>query len=553
MNKILFDAENVDLRELKSFLENYTESTFSFWANGELLDAYERGIKIFYRNKGFSDIKVIKNINKRDGSVDIEYRIKTGGKLTIKSLRFEGIEPQEMTQLKALSGLSEGRSYSETLIENTKEKIRIFLMNNGFKNAKVDIEVNGEKEKEILVKIEKGKKFRVKKIYISGLNRTKEFIIRNLFRIREEEIYSYEKVQSTIRNLQETGIFSELKLREIERESDLILIFLLKETGSYHVGVGGGYLERSGIRGSLELSHNNILGLATSGSTVFQLSPREKRGVISLSNKSLPNLNLETISTLWWEREDRKSYSYERRGFAISSARRVSDISLFLIRYRIARTNLFNLSIKESAVDREYRPFYTSSLSASYLLDLRDDPFNPSRGRYCVANIEKAFPIFGAEANFWKFSLNIQHIKNLPYNILQNTFLRAGFIHGDASISDRFFAGGSSFRGEKVDELGPKDSETGNPLGGNLVLLLNTESLLPVFPWENLRLSVFFDAGNVFRRPGDLKLSDINLASGFGLWYKTPIGPFKIYLGYNFTKPSLKRKAVILFNIGNEF
>ncbi|MGQ9619099.1 MAG: BamA/OMP85 family outer membrane protein [Candidatus Aminicenantia bacterium] len=553
LHKISFLAENVDQKELENFLNDYTISTFSLWANGELLDTYESGIKTFYENKGFPDVSVEKQILERGHSVDVVYRVTPKKIAFVKTVDFYGFEPFKKDEIKFISGISEGVPYSDVLLENVKETIRIFLMNNGYKNAKVEVDVKGEIGKEISVTIERGRKFNIKKIYISGLRRTKESVIRNMFKIREGETYSFKKLNSTIRNLQDTGIFSEIKIREIENGDDLIIVFILKEWGGYHVGFGLGYLERSGLRGSLELSNNNILGLATSGSSIFQLSPKEKRGVLSLTNKSIMGLELDTISTLWWEREERKSYSFERRGLSFSTADRITDYSLFIIRYRLARTKLFNLSIKESAIDREYRPFYTSSISASYLFDLRDDPFNPSRGRYIIFNIEKAFPLLGAESNFWKFSFNLQHIKNLTYNIIQNSSIRFGIIHGEASVSDRFFAGGSSFRGEKVDELGPKDPETGNPVGGKMIFIVNSESLLPVFPWENLRLSLFLDIGNVFPGAKSFKLSDFNFGSGFGFWYKTPVGPFKIYLGYNFTKPSLKRKGVILFNIGNEF
>ncbi len=553
LHKLKFEAEKENINELRKYLENYTESTFSFWINGELIDTYENGIKAFYRNKGYSNVEVIREIFKRKSSVDILFKIKTGETIVVKSIDFEGGEPFEKTYLKSVSGISEGALYSDFLIENGKERIRIFLMNQGFKNADVSAEINGSNERNIIFRIKKGKRFKIMKIHITGLTRTKEFIIKNMLRIKEGDFYSYEKIQATIKNFQETGVFSEIKLREIEIDDKLIIIFILSEGSGYHLGIGGGYLERSGPRGSLELSHNNVLGIAASGSLVIQFSPKEKRGVVSLTNKSFMGLSFENITSLWWEREERKSFSYDRRGFAISSVNRRNEYSLLLFRYRIARTNLLSLSVKESAIDREYRPFYTSSLSASYLVDLRDDPFNPSRGRYWVLNLEKAFPSFGTESNFWKFSFNLQHIKSFPYDIIQNSFLRIGYIYGEASIADRFFAGGSSFRGEKVDELGPKDPETGNPIGGNIIFLANTESLLPVFPWENLRLSLFLDLGNVFWKEGNFKLSNFNFGSGIGFWYKTPVGPFKIYLGYNFTKPSLKRKGVILFNIGNEF
>ena len=84
-----------------------------------------------------------------------------------------------------------------------------------------------------------------------------------------------------------------------------------------------------------------------------------------------------------------------------------------------------------------------------------------------------------------------------------NTELGYGDALGDTTSLPpyrQFFAGGpESVRGYRESRLGPKDS-FGNPYGGNMKMVGQTELLLPMpEKWRNsARFSAFFDIGNVF-------------------------------------------------------
>ena len=46
------------------------------------------------------------------------------------------------------------------------------------------------------------------------------------------------------------------------------------------------------------------------------------------------------------------------------------------------------------------------------------------------------------------------------------------------------------------------------------------------------RLVGFTDTGNVFKRVGDLDLLELRTALGFGVRYKSPVGPIRVDLGF---------------------
>jgi len=102
----------------------------------------------------------------------------------------------------------------------------------------------------------------------------------------------------------------------------------------------------------------------------------------------------------------------------------------------------------------------------------------------------------------------------------------------DVPASERFFAGGdTTVRGFVLDQLGTPETidQNGFPKGGNAVVVFNAELRVPV--WRSLGAVVFLDAGNVFARVGDSDIGDLRGAAGFGLRYRSPIGPLRIDLG----------------------
>src|SRR6202043_1482608 len=93
---------------------------------------------------------------------------------------------------------------------------------------------------------------------------------------------------------------------------------------------------------------------------------------------------------------------------------------------------------------------------------------------------------------------------------------------------------------------GPRDSVTGFPLGGTALLTNQTELRFPLIG-DDIGGVVFHHIGNVFTTPSTISfrtdqhgLSDFDYmvhAVGFGIRYRTPIGPIRGDLGYSINPP----------------
>jgi outer membrane translocation and assembly module TamA len=147
---------------------------------------------------------------------------------------------------------------------------------------------------------------------------------------------------------------------------------------------------------------------------------------------------------------------------------------------------------------------------------------------------------------------------------------RVGLAHGfarqvgdvtvqDLPASERFFAGGdTTVRGFSLDALGNEETITpaGFPTGGNSVVILNTELRIALV--GALQATTFVDAGNVFPRASDLDFTDLRPAAGFGVMYKSPVGPIRVDLGFNLNPRELvpgvqERNRVLHILLGQPF
>ncbi|MEW6457330.1 MAG: POTRA domain-containing protein [Acidobacteriota bacterium] len=533
--------------------ENYF---YPFWINGKIIEEYEKNILKFYRENGFfeSDID-LKRVEKGKHLILI-FNVKEGRRAIIGELKFNGLSFFKEDEILSLMDTKPGGAYVFDILQRDMERIKELYENKGFRETEIHLNLNGDDTfRKITIDVKEGKRYKINEIIFFGdMTTDKDLILKEIV-IKKGDWADKSLILKSKVNLENLGIFSEVNVKEIKFEGNVIsLVYEIKESKKNFFGFGLGYLERSGLRGTFEYSRINLFGKTWNFSSVFQASQREKRYLLSLEQPKILGMPAKGFWTGWKEKENRKSFDYDKIGITLMGVKNISDKNLLVIRTKLARTNLYNLEVASTSLDREYQPFYVSSFSISYIYEGRNDPFNPEEGYFFTIDGEKAFRVFGTTSDFLKGYFQFQRVKPIKYSFLSFFNARIGFITGDVPISERFFAGGSSFRGEKVDELGPKDPKTGNPVGGKYLTIFNFETVVPVFStWKNLGLTVFFDWGNVFRNSKQFSLKSFQTAVGIGIRYVTPVGPLRFSIGQNLSKKFEGKNIVYLVNIGRDF
>jgi outer membrane protein assembly complex protein YaeT len=273
------------------------------------------------------------------------------------------------------------------------------------------------------------------------------------------------------------------------------------------------------------------------------------------------------------EQQIRTSFNFARRAFSAELARRLTSRVSIGGNYQIQRTELFDEHISEEdtlLVDRLFPQLRLSSFSSSIVRDGRDDALNPGDGHYLSANAQLAARVIGSEVGLAKSYLTAQLFRRVPRTneIVFAASARLGTAIGfardvmqtdaqgnpivgpdgqpvaraikDLPASERFFAGGdTTVRGFALDQLGTPETidQNGFPIGGNAVVILNTELRVPLF--GGVGLVGFLDAGNVFARTAEFDLTQLRSTVGFGVRYRSPVGPIRIDMGFKVKRREL--------------
>jgi outer membrane protein assembly factor BamA len=115
--------------------------------------------------------------------------------------------------------------------------------------------------------------------------------------------------------------------------------------------------------------------------------------------------------------------------------------------------------------------------------------------------------------------------------------VRVGLARGFGAplpLSERFFAGGSTtLRGFEQNALGGIAPDR-LASGGAALFVVNNEVRFPL-AWIVDGVG-FVDIGNVFRRVNQIEYGELRPAVGFGVRFRSPIGPVRADLGFNLNR-----------------
>jgi outer membrane protein assembly factor BamA len=194
-------------------------------------------------------------------------------------------------------------------------------------------------------------------------------------------------------------------------------------------------------------------------------------------------------------------------------------------------------------------------VSASFVQDKRYDPIDSRRGTYNTIDFGFAGSYFGSQSDFLRllYRNSTYHRVGRDMVLARLTTLGGMYslsgrtIEKDVPLPERYFSGGgATHRGFPDNQAGPRDLATGFPLGGKALLMNSLELRFPLIG-DTIGGVVYHDMGNVFRdldkisfRTSQKNIEDFDYmvhAVGFGIRYRTPVGPVRFDIGYSPNSP----------------
>lgn len=553
-------ASEISNREVKALLsvdDNWFYRIFWLMATPVLVD--QEMIRLYYYQKGYPEAKVNVETTFEGVLADLHFRINPGRQVRLKSIQWQGNSRIGNDQLQQKLKSRVGAPFVQHIFSEDMDRLRRLYTAQGFAQISIVPKVSPGYDKEIEVVISEGPSYKLGDLIIIGGSDVQEKWIRSMFPLKTGEPYDTDKVARFLEEMEQAGTFSRVSLSTVEiekgRYNALVTVDPFKSI-SYGFGLGvenrkGWY----GLRGTLEFLGHNVLGSYSSFSGILQAGLGETRFVLSLDTPRFLGSNLNSSMKFWREQERFTSYRYTRVGLGPTLLKQTAAGSFFSASLNWYNTELNDLYITETPIDSLKGSLSTLALNLSYVSDKRDDPFNPSQGDFFSVDLKLAMPFIHDYDSFfrfmWRYQKNIRFFKNFSLALSA----RHGFGAGDMSITERFFAGGiNSFRGTRLDKLGPLDAATKQPLGGNGLLLLNGEITFPLIflPMNDWYGSLFADIGNVYTRASEISLNELELAAGFGIKYRTPLGPLRVDLSWRL-RDNMKPQFIFQFGIGNAF
>jgi outer membrane protein insertion porin family len=230
-------------------------------------------IETYYADRGYVDARVIKtdlatkmNEQPKREEMDITIYIEEGKQYTFAGVEISGNKIFTNEEIYAQITLKEGEVYNKTEWEKSVQGIRNLLSSNGYIYFVLDIDEHKDSENLTIsdtIDITENSKAHVQNIFITGNEKTKDFVIEREIVIKEGEIFNAGKIQRTTEKLYSLQYFSAINI-DVKPGTELGLVDLIFDveegrTGLFSFGLTYSTSGR-GIAFYEEVSENNFLG-----------------------------------------------------------------------------------------------------------------------------------------------------------------------------------------------------------------------------------------------------------------------------------------------------
>lgn len=467
--------------------------------------------------------------------------------------------------------------FDQAAFDAATDKVRQLYSNQGYLYANVEPVVlrdsaGGKPVVNVAWEIDEKQPAYVNKVTIAGNSFTHERIIRNAVLLLPGDVYNEDLLVQSYRNINALGFFESPvpspKIDPDPKTGDVNITFNVKErqTGSINFGtaVGGG----TGVAGFLGYDQPNLFGEAKSGHLRWEFGKYSNDLEASYTDPSVMNSDISGTLSLFSARDRFFTFSEGQRrrtggeirfGLPLPSDR--SGRTRLFIGYSLARTTYEKFEDVNGSNLFGLPPGLQSTVSFDLVRNTLDSPMFPTVGTKQEFQADFNGGPLGGNAQFQKYQVTGQWYVPVgqlggggpggrPIRFTLGLTAQGGALFGNASNFpfERFWMGGVQFG----LPLRGYDETTITPLGyiarcsgtpgcppledrlGDSFLRLSAEYAARIN--DNLSLSLFYDAGGLYRTPGQIDPTRLLRGAGLGVTIVTPFGPLGLDYAYGFDK-----------------
>ena len=561
----------------------------------------------------------------------VTFKIVEGVQQKFGAVNLVGVDPSRLATVKGLMNTEPGQPFSLLTLSGDRDAVLSYYLANGFDQVKV--EIIQEKESadtartDVSLNVVEGPQVSIGRVLLSGVELTRPSVVDRRIRVHPNDPLDQTALLETQRNLYDLALFNEVVTAVQNPNGDAPrknVLVQVTEAKRWNVSYGFGFEAQTGT------PNNNLINPSPSESS----SPEGKPGVSPRVSLDVSRINfrgtqnsltlhstyglLQQVAILTFQNPQflgSRNFSAAVSGgysniqdittfasstlqgsFRVTQKWRRTDTFIYEFLYRRVKVDPNSLRVAADLIPLLSQPVRVGGPGVTWFHDTRQpNPLDAARGSFSTIQTFLATSKFGSQTDFWRIDgANSTYYQLGRYVLARNT--RIGYVRpwganpnagtdpcqgvllttnpscNAVPLPERLYAGGaSSHRGFPINGAGPRDLQTGYPVGGSAAFVNTIELRMPAptlpYVGDSVSFVLFHDMGNVFQNPGDMFPSFLRFrqpdrdtcrnvpavatpdaigtcnfnyfshAIGLGARYRTPVGPIRFDFSYNLNPP----------------
>jgi len=563
--------ESYDDETLLSELESGVPSSWAIFSSADeyskpKLNGDLEKIRSWYLDRGYirfdiESTQVSLTPDKKD--IYITINVVEGERYKVSSSVLTGEMVVNRRTMEAQILTREGAYFSRSLMTRSKEGLERQMGRIGyaFSEVKVTPVIDDDKlEVALTYHAMPGEKVYVRRIDVHGNDSTQDQVYRRELRLMEGSILASDLLERSKTRIQrlpyvETVNIDTIPVPGVDNVVDLKVTVEEKLAGSFNIGAG--FSQTQGFVFNVGLTQENMFG---TGNRLALNINTDRANTIYSAAYTDPYYTIDGISrTLSLSFRDRDAAEELINNFSTNSGDLnvtygipISEFNTFRLGYGYSYIKILPSAINPSRdvtlfIEEQNgkKDFDSLTLNSSFTHDTRNRTVFATAGTQHTVGVNITVP--GSDLEYYKLS----YITNTYFAVTNQTqlLLRSNLSYGDGYSStsslpffERYFAGGiRTVRGFESNSLGPRDPDSGFPIGGNMRVTGGIDYIFPIpfveKPPSSVRLSAFYDIGNVFLDNyhtydapvgvNGFQTDQLRSSVGLSLVWVSPIGPLR--------------------------
>ncbi|MGE3261214.1 MAG: POTRA domain-containing protein [Bacteriovoracia bacterium] len=511
----------------------------------------------YLKSLGFLSAKIeyVKfDFNEKRTKVNVSLLFSEGIQTKVQSIKISGVRSLQEQEVVEMLGLKENQPFDIFAFERGLIALKDRYQELGNLGAQIINEASenivryskDNSQVSIHVEVEEGPIYQVGEVIVRGNKKTHARVVLRELPFTGGDVLTTPLLNEAEENLRKLNLFGEVIVRPIDRpgtENVKDILILIEETTPGSFDIVPGLRNDLGLRLGFELGYQNLGGWnrSVNASAVFNRRLEnykfpEYQFTVGFREPYLANWPVTFTSGLDVLRRQFSTFNATVSRLSMGVRRDLTRYLSGFLEYGYEQIKIRDVDLNKRPIE-DQRTDFIGTLTPGFIVDSRNDRFNPSSGFNSVNRFEIASSYFGSKrdvAFYRTTSYNSAYFKILD-DIVFAGGVNLGWERSNAVVEKNgktepspipayklFRLGGiGSLRGYREDAV---EVETRRFISGVLGMVnYRGEFRIPLM--GNLGSALFVDAGNLMVDRFTFAPEQLRSSAGAGLRYLTPVGP----------------------------